>query len=325
MALPNQGSLTIKQLAEGLEPFVNDGDVANRLRALYTQWKLRFPHGTVPVLEADLDGDGQAEVITALNDASSADGSGTIFVIYNQDDQNLVDRVPLTVLGAGLNAIGDLDGDGRPEIVWSSTSTGANTAYTTLYLASWAPNRLESRPTGITLAYPQVAIEGGDLLVSGGLGGGYGAGSLQRLRTDRYTWQSDGLRLVDQRYAPSPYSYHLLQDGILAEQWHRTEEAATAYRQAMAPDRAVAVMTDNVPPEWQDRFIAAVRRFAELRLQMLEAGPDRESACQAAITFADENPDFLPALNIPRGWANPQWEAADLCGGLPNLKGAEEP
>lgn len=325
MALPNQGSLTIKQLAEGLQPFAQEGDVAIRLRALYAQWKLRFPHGRFPVLEADLDGNGQTEVITALNDASSADGSGTLFVIYNQDGTNLVDRAPLTVLGAGLHATGDLDGDGRPEIIWSSTSSGANTAYTTLYMATWAPGRLESHPTGITLAYPQVAIEGGALLVSGGLGGGYGAGTLQRIRTDRYTWQGAGLKLVDQRYAPSSYSYHLLQDGILAEQWQRTEEAAAAYRQAMEPDRAVAVMLDNVPPEWQERFVAAVRTFAKLRLTMLEAGADRERGCQAAITYAQANPDFLPALNIPRGWANPQWEAAELCGALPNLKGADQP
>lgn len=327
IALPDRGALTIKQLEEGLLLFVNedDGNLADRLRALYTQWKVRSPHGTSSVMAEDLDGDGRTEVITALNDASSADGSGTLFVIYSRDGKNYVDRVPITVLGAGLNTVGDLNGDGHPEIIWSSTSTGANTAYSTLFVASWEPGHLVSRPTEITLPYPQAVVEGGDLLVSGGLVGGYGAGTLQRVRSDWYAWQGERLTLVDQRYAPSPYSYHRLQDGILAEQWHRDEEAVAAYQEAMEPDRAVAVMADSVPPEWQDRFSAAVRTFAELRLQMLLAGPDRATACQTAIDRAQADPDFLKALNLPRGWANPQWGTADLCGPLPNLKGAEEP
>lgn len=327
MSLPDRGSLTIKQLEEGLRQFVNDGQgsVAKRLNALYTQWKVKPPHGTVLVSEVDLDDDGVSEVITAMNDASSSVGSGTVFIIYSRNGQVLVDRVPTTVLGAGLNTIADLDQDGRPEIIWSSTSAGANTAYTTLFVASWEPGHVEALPTGITMASPQVTAEGGHLLVSGGLVGGYGAGTLQRIRTDRYAWQGEKFVLVDQRYATSPYSYHRLQDGILAEQWNRTEEAAAAYREAMEPDREVAEMKDTVPPEWRGRFVDAVRTFAEFRLNMLLGRPDRDTACQAAISWAGTHPDFLKALNIPRGWTNPQWKADELCGPLPNLKGVKQP
>lgn len=324
-ALPDRGSLTIKQLEEGLRQFVNEGQggVAKRLTSLYTQWKVKPPYGAVSVMEADLDGDGHPEVITAMNDASSSAGSGSLFVIYTKDGTQLVDRVPTTVLGAGVNAVGDLNGDGRPEIVWSSTSTGANTAYSTLFVASWEPGHLVNVATGITTAYPKVVVADGNLLVSGGLMGGYGAGTLQRERTDRYRWQGGQFTLVDQRFAPSPYSYHRLQDGILAEQWHRTDEAATAYREAMEPNRAVAVMADNVPPEWQERFVTAVRTFAGYRLDMLLGRPDRNTACQNATNWAEAHPEFLQALNIPRGWANPQWGLTDLCGPLPNLKGAK--
>lgn len=326
-ALPDRGSLTIKQLAEGLRQFVNEeqGNVAKRLTALYAQWKVAPPRGTASVMEADLDGDGISEVVTALNDASSAVGSGTIFIIYNRNGQYHVDRAPTTVLGAGLNTIADLNQDGRQEIIWSSTSSGANTTYATLYVAAWEPGHVANLPTEITTAYPQVVVDDGNLLVSGGLAGGYGAGKLQRVRTDRYSWQGDRVTLIDQRYAPSSYSYHRLQDGIVAEQWNRTEDAATAYREAMEPDRLAAKMEDSVPPEWRDRFSDSVRTFARFRLDMLLERPDRDTACQAAISWAEAHPDFLEALNKPRGWANPQWKLDDLCGPLPNLKGAKTP
>lgn len=347
MTLPDRSRLTLSQLEVGLVQYLNNGKgtPTEQLKRLYSKWGVRPAPETQLILEADLDGNGTVEVLTTLNDASSALGSGTLSVIQREGDQYVIDRSAEIVIGAGLHAVADLDQDGTPEIIWSSTSAGANTPTTTLFLSTWKPGHLQTTPTGISSTYAKVEVAGSEILIHGGLKGGYGAGKVQRVRTDRYRLNQGKLQQVDARYAPSAFGYHLLQDGILAEQWSHTDEARRAYQKAMEPQRTVLFTEDTVPLEWEERLGYAVRTFARFRLGLLHvqagqmekaatisqeaAGPyaglvqvlrgaaKPEDACQSAAAWATANPEFLQALNIPRGWANPQWKPDSLCGPLP--------
>lgn len=344
--LPGPGQLTAAQLQEGLRQYLNGGEgaVVERLNFLYGRWTLPRRDDTL-ILEADLDGDGTTEVITAINDASSALGSGTLFVIYRKDGSYEVDRSPDTVLGASIHTTADLTGDGRQEIIWSSSSAGANTVFNTIFVSTWEPGRIEQLPGEMKTSYGTVEAQGRELIISGGLQGGWGAGLVQRLRKDHYLWADGEMRLVNQWFAPSAFGYHRLVDGILAEQWNRTQEAAQAFHEAMERTRDVLTIEDTVPAEWQEPFDEAVRTLARFRLGLLHlttgSSSDVEAvlagatgpyvglvqaliastpteACREAAAWATEHPDFLTALNIPRGYVNPQWAPTDLCGPLPS-------
>jgi hypothetical protein len=163
MALRDPRQLTLTQLHQGLQQYLNNGQgpVADQLQTLYAHWNLWPAPGTVLLLEADLDRDGTAEVITALNDANGGPGSGTLFVIDRVGDRYTVERSGETVLSAGLNATGDLTGDGRPDIIWSGNAAGTSA----LLLSTWQPGEVATLPTGIEATNAQVRVEGRDLVV----------------------------------------------------------------------------------------------------------------------------------------------------------------
>jgi len=220
---------------------------------------------------------------------------------------------------------------------------GAHTASTNVYVSSWAPGALTVLPGEMySTNVERLALEGSDILVTGGTISSAGAGVAQRVRTDRYRWQDGAFALVDRRYAPSDLGYHRLQDGIAAETFGRLADAEAAYREAAEESRQT-LLPGGVPDELARDFDHAVRTFARFRLGALllqagaspapaqegasgpfaglltraAAGADRDAYCRAGAEWAGENPGFLEALNSPYGYANPQWTPADLCGPIP--------
>lgn len=337
-------SLTTEELRAGLQKYVNEkqGPAGERLAALFDRWGLKPAGGMLPQAEADLNGDGTPEVVTALvGKGPSVTGTGALFVLYRTDGGWQVDRSD-EVPGPALHAIADLTGDGLPEIVWSSTDAGAHTNFSTVLVSHWKPGALENLPGSLAMASMELAVEGKDLLLSGGLIGSVGAGEVQRVRTDRYRFDGQQFQLVDRQYAASDYGYHRLMDGILAEEFGRMGDARQAFREAMEPGRA-PLKQGLVPAEWEGRFGEAVRTYSAVRLalslgldtaeaqQVLAeadgayaglaeavrtAGSETE-ACSAAAAYAEDNPEFLEALNSPEGYAHPHWLPTDLCGPLP--------
>jgi hypothetical protein len=339
-AMESPKELSLAQFTQGLREFVasGSGPVAPRLAALYEHWQLKpLGTGSVLMLEADLDGNGQTEVATVFKDPKSVNGLGTLFVIYQQGGKYAVDRVTEDFVGATLYLAGDLNQDGKPELVWASTSVGANTATSSVFVTAWAPGSFVRLPGDIVMTNMRLEADGSDLVLHGNLKGGYGAGVAQRERTDRYRWQDGSLKLSDRRYAPSAYAYHRLQDGLLYEEQGNSPAASQAYADAAAPDRAILPDGDAVAPEWREKLSQAVQVFAHFRIGLissdahLAAGPygglltavrgaaSHDDACQAATAWAEANPDFIKALNSPRGYANPQWKPNTLCGPLPNF------
>lgn len=339
--------LSPEQLQQGLIRYLSQGEgtIAQRLTALYDRWNLR-PQDDQPLLvETDLDDDGRTEVVTALNGAGGLTGTGSLFVIYQRDGAVLIDNSAEEGLpGVRLFTTADLTGDGRPEIVWSSTSVGAHTSFTTLLVSRWEPGRLQRLPGQMEISFGRPGIQGRDLLLTGGTIGSAGAGMAQRTYTDRYRFLDGAFRLVDRRYVESDFAYHRLLDGIVAESFGRKADAEAAYKDGLTAAGPV-LREDMVPPEQMEPLGQAVRSFARFRLGglLLEegrgaeaqavmdqaSGPfaglvrslanagDRSAGCKAAAQWARQHPAFLEALSSPYGYANPAWEPDSVCGPLP--------
>jgi len=265
----------------------------------------------IRVAQGDLDGDGESEVVTVLNVGDLPRFQGALFVIDRRNGRIVVERGPQVEANDTLILFGlhDVAGDPLPEMIWFAPGHGAHTSYAEFFVHRWRPGAFEVLPGRMYISFPGLSVEGHDLLLSGGTVGSAGAGMAQRLRTDRYRWVDAAFRLVDRSYTPSPYAYHRLIDGIVAETYGRQADAAQAFREAAEPERE-ALHPDMVPPEWRERLAEAVRRYATFRL-------DKAAGCTAATEWARSHPEFLEALNSPYGYANPKWTAETLCGPMP--------
>jgi hypothetical protein len=321
------------------------------LQAVVKYW---YPGRTMRLLEADLDGENTQEVVLALNGVEGRlTGRGGLFVVYRKEGKYFVDerlnpdedRSTIAV----LNEVADLTGDGRPEIIWSTAGQGAHTAYATVHLSQWRPGHLVQLP-GVKMFITNMSLktEGLDLLLSGGGVASAGAGLTQRGWTDRYRWVDGAFAHVDRVFMPSEFSYHRLQDGIMAEEYHRLADAKIAFTEAMEPGRIdlhehAFFPPDNLKPAQFAEAVRAMARFrlgallledpattAEARKLLQEAtgpfaglakalrdGTTRLQGCNAAVTWASNHPELLVALNSPFGYANPTWQPSDLCGPLP--------
>jgi hypothetical protein len=340
--------LTTAELSAGLQRFLSEGSAppAQRLQVLLNRWQLAaLVEGQKLLTEADLDGDGTADLVTALNVADphgGIAGTGVVFVASRQAGAWQV-AASEELAGVLLFDAADLTGDGKPEIIGASTEVGAHTAHYSVYVWQWQGGQLAPLPGELTIASLRFARDGRDLLLRGGLIGSAGAGMAQRERTDRYRWVDGAFRLVNRSFTPSTLGYHRLQDGLAAEQFGRAADARQAYTEAMDPARTVAP-ADWLLPDQAEAFPDAMRTFARMRLaalllqqgdgagaRQLAAGAagrfadlarragnakDRASACEAARSYAAANPAFLEALGGVFGYANPPWQVDTLCGPL---------
>ena len=352
MDLDSPNDLSPDQIAEGLEEYLNStgGPAEEQVKALLAHWGLEPVANSTLVLTADLDGDGAAETIAVCRDTDSATGAmGTLFVISGTEGEYQVDDAGEEVLMPALYAAADLNQDGRKEIIWASTSTGANTSYSQMNVSTWSPGRLVTYPQALAISnLMQAEVKDGALVLTGNTRGGWGAGSAQRPQILTYAWEDNILMLKDKQFAPSEYSYHRLQDGLWAEEMGKLDEAAAAYAQAAEPDREVLPPGDSVSDEWRSKLADAVRTFSQLRMALLKidagapqeqvdqvlgssSGPyagltraalgkkDRQEVCIAVMLWAEEYPEFIQALSSPRGYANPQWAPDSLCGPMPTF------
>lgn len=335
-------TLTMDELEQGMRQFITDRPL-ERLKVLYDRW---YPRGWQPaVLEADLNGDGVAELITAPSLGGQnrpINGAGTLFVLYQKDGGWAVDRLPGDeVEGVALHDVVELTGEKPVEIVWGASHVGAHTAHYEVFVSQWAPGRFTSLPGRMQMTTMQLEIDGRDLVLHGGIIGSVGAGP-QRAWTDRYRWTGSEFALADRRYDEGSWGYWRLVDGVTHERFGRAAEAEKAYRDVLDPERVVAP-PDAIDPSGPGTFEAAVRAAARLRLAALllgqsgrsseagalvegAAGPyadllratrpasSGEAACRLGAAWAAEHPVFIDALNGLYGYANKNWTAENLCG-----------
>lgn len=318
------------------------GTLTGRLETLFARWGRHSGPNAVLWLETDLDDDGTDEIVTALCNSRT----GGLFVVSRTENGYCIDGSEVTGNSIQLHIAADITGDGLPEIVWSVWEMGAHTATTTIHLTRWAGGSLDSLDTQISmLGTEQITVQDGLIELTGGLIGSVGAGSGQRSRIDKYRYDGERFQLVFRQFEPSGFANHRLQDGIVAEAFDSVELAVIAYREAIEDDRLIGpafLLEDEGECE---RFSDAVSTLARFRLaRLLLEGGRREEAlevidgasgefgglldaiaqagssaavCALARQWAVGNPEFIAVLNLPWGYAEPEWTADNLCGQLP--------
>ncbi|MFC4599830.1 hypothetical protein [Cohnella hongkongensis] len=295
----------------------------------------------VAVVRADLDGDGFEREWAAVVYESRLEASGEyryaygIVAAYRDGKYEWQSFVfPEEDYGrASIEAIGDLDGDGKPEIVWASLGIGAHTSTFTYTASGWDNGKL--RPVQGAAIVPSAtgaAIRDGKLTVTGGMIHSVGAGPWQREYTDIYTAADGALKRVSRAFADAPTPYHRLLDGLWAEADGNAEQALRHYEAAAAMKaesyRDYAFVFDG---EWAEggtledeerKFEEIVHRFARFRRELLELrsqGADEERACAAARKKSGYASSWLAYLNAPAGYANPAWSDEAVCAPIDEL------
>ncbi|WP_309120142.1 hypothetical protein [Paenibacillus sp.] len=236
---------------------------------------------------------------------------------------------------AKLETVAELTGDERPDIVWASFLVGAHTSHAAFTVSSWADGKL--RMVQGTADIPNVSratAEDGKLALTGGLIGSAGAGPWQREYTDEYVVAEGALVRVDRTFAASPTPYHRLLDALWSEALGHTDRAKRSFAEAIEMEGASYegyqfetethdFVEGGSEPEREAAFEAAAKAFAGFRLELLkrvESGESREAACASAKEAAGYDAGWLPPLNSPFGYANPQWSEETICARIDALE-----
>jgi LysM repeat protein len=252
-----------------------------------------------------------------------------------------------------LLATDDINADNQPDVVWQDTTCGSNTCFTTVEVVSWDGRQWRDWTSGaITMAYTEVTLQdstpagqGQEILLSGGVYGSAGAGP-QRSREEVWvSREGEPYSLQERTYAASNCLYHAVIDAneaFLVGAEDNFAQAETLYTRA-ATDKALescwtrddeltelrsfSLFRLALTAAYQGKAEAAMDVIGSLRvtypdsiyaqvgqswLGVYQAGNDIGGACSAANQFATENPAAWQAL-ADYGFANPTFEAADVC------------
>ena len=275
-------------------------------------------------------------------------------------------RVSLHAAAAGqveLLAVEDVNQDDRVDVVFTDTTCGAHTCFTTVYVMSWTGGAWKDWTDG-TITMPSATItledvddvgQGRELVLEGGIINSLGAGP-QRKRTE--VWASlDGApyTLLRQVTASSPCLYHAILDAeaalveqadletaarLFEEAFTDTElEACWVRANEMEELRSFALFRLALLAAAQEDLDTATALVAQLQdtyprqpftpvaqlwLQRLQETGDLQAACQAVIRYAATEDDRAVEALADYGYANPSFTAEDLCP-LPRRPAAPAP
>jgi LysM repeat protein len=330
--------------------------------------RLNGPNGDPQALKAWLqscgviaaESDGVAEItipgaakkdVTVVIRTSPASGEshGQLFVYHSTTTGY---KLAHQAEGAGaikLLKAEDLNADGKPDLVYTDTSCGAHTCFTSLFVVSWNGSSwqdwIKGDPTMAGAEYSfedtVAAGQGQEILAHGGIINSSGAGP-QRAWTETYISPESGpYESYKKAYDESSCLYfQILDANELFSRWSNIgfAPAIAAYDKAIADKSAEACGT--VPDEltklrdfarfrllvsWVSRGRAdkAPQIKAEMTYQPLVGAADTfmlglknsrsiVQACRDTTRYAEQNPaswDYLADW----GYANPTFTAADLC------------
>jgi LysM repeat protein len=263
----------------------------------------------------------------------------------------------LKALNAWLQSCGDIklltaediNGDGKPDLVYTDTSCGAHTCFSTLYVVSWNGSAWQDWLKGTpmmagseySLQDTVAAGQGQEILAHGGIINSAGAGP-QRAWTETFISPEGGpYESYKKAYDESSSLYfQILDANELFNRWSDIgfAPAIASYDKAVADQSAKADGTiPDVQTKLRDfarfrlvvswvsrgRSDKAVQVQSEMTYQPLIGAADTfllglknshsiVQACRDTTKYAEQNPDSWDYLS-DWGYANPTFTAADLC------------
>ncbi len=332
--------------------YLNDtGGDQDALRAMLRDWGA-LRHAT-DLLRIDVDDDGAGELLMVIVDPSPEYGinpAGDVLVVGLQKKRFEVLYSAAggsVLLDPALIEVDDLNGDGHTEIAYSSTSCGAHTCFTTVYIVSSGTGTYRDLTAGgIEMSYVEPYFADWDddgvleLIMHGGIIASVGAGP-QRQRTEVYEWDGATYVLLETLPDYSQYLYFRVLDANQALLDGEYERAAALYREAVDNPR---LQTWMEPSERDD--LAAFSRYrlcltylmmdevtmAEAANEELQSAQpehiyarvvavlwstyssdrDLRAACQAVADFARLFPETAAVLD-EYGYSNPAFTAEEVC------------
>ena len=308
--------------------------------------------GDSGVTLAALQSPTSADVVVSIVDpaAASPEAKGALAVYHAQPQggYTLAD----TIAGKGvitLLAADDINADGKSDLVWTDTTCGVQSCFSTLAVESWDGKGYQvwiaGDPTmaGAEYAFQDILPEGSgeEILVHGGVIESPDAGP-QRAWTETYASLNGApYTLVGQKYDKSACLYHAIQDAdALLGSWATGgfDPAIAAYQAALNDPTLTACWTvkDEVPllkdfarfrlvvshvAGGQSGKAAAVaaqieqpalKGAADAFLKSYKASGSVIQACRDTVDYAGANPAAWQFL-ADWGLANPTFAPEDLC------------
>jgi hypothetical protein len=341
-----------------LAAFLSAGGSAGRLERLLRDWQaITDEAGAVRSL--DVTGDLDPEIVVALIDPQpQADGTwppGEVLIFQCRGGAVVPAYQGRTAIegeledyGFTLRQVEDVNGTGRADVVYVTSTCGANTCWDRLYVVEWDGAGFVNRvPDMAAYAVPTFVVGEGRIQVDVGGIGSAGAGYQ---RSYRETWEWDGRQFVvsEQLVGPPTALVHYLHDGDDALSKGDYGEAIGRYRAAL-DDGSLPVGLFLETEELGRAVVSAYARFklvvtyaasgdgrgAQSQYESLMAEhPDGtpgfpyalmgqafwidfvanaslSSACAVAVGSAESNPALAEQLYA--GYTNPEYEPADLC------------
>jgi hypothetical protein len=332
--------------------YLNDsnGD-EDGLRAALESWgALRE---VTDLLRVDVDDDGVGELLMVITDPSAGYGinaPGDLLVVDRDDGHFSLAysaAVDSPLLDPVLMEVDDLNGDGHTELAYSSTSCGAHTCFTAVYVVASGSGTYEDLTGGgVEMAYVEPSFRDWDgdgireLIMYGGTIGSVGAGP-QRARTEVYGWDGADYVLMATEYDHSNFLYFRVLDANRALLAGEYDKAVALYREAI-DDPALDVWMDESEREELAAFsryrlsltyliLGQADRAQAARDELLAQQPDNiyaqvvsvlwdaylrdanlRTACEEVTAFAASNPEAVEVLQ-DYGYANPTFTPEDVC------------
>jgi hypothetical protein len=247
----------------------------------------------------------------------------------------------------------DANGDGHQDIVYTLTTCGAHTCFESLEILSWEEMGFFSLMGGrLDMPYPSYNVAPGRIDAESGSVASVGA-EPQRGYSEVWEWNGGVFTVTQQIWAPPVYRYHALLDGDYALLSDDYAAAAAAYERVIDDDalQEWGSVSGMVDPNVERAQLAAFARW-RLVLTRVQSGDlgDAQSAydllqaehpdgavghdvaalaevfwrafaadesvidgCAALVIAAKENTSVHDFFNENYGYANPRWEAVDIC------------
>jgi hypothetical protein len=331
------------------------GDVA-ALETVLAEWEA-LPNAPGQVIATDLTGDGDAEIVVALQHLGEAVAPSGDLLVFGRRSEGYVllyqEGYDPSGLAVRLLPVLDANGDGRQDIVYTLITCGAHTCFESLEILSWEETGFFSLMGGrLDMPHPTYVVTPGRIDAQSGRVASVGA-EPQRDYSEVWEWNGGVFTVTQQIWAPPIYRYHALLDGDYALFSGDYATATAAYERVIGDDELQewGVVSEMVDPGVERVQLAAFARW-RLVLTHLQSG-DLSSArsaydllqaehpdgaighnvaalaevfwgtyvvdgsiidgCTALIVAAKEDTSVHDFFNENYGYANPRWEAVDIC------------